>query len=51
MNTEVNPYSITWTKMMSPLKEWWIGKPPGLFTIFFKTSKWYLKFMHFKQLF
>jgi len=38
MNTEVNPYSITWTKMMPPLKEWWIGKPPGLFTIFFNTN-------------
>ena len=32
-------------KMSSPHIEWCIGKSLGLCTIFFKTSKWYLKFM------
>jgi len=34
-------------RMTSPHVEWCIAKCPGLCTIFFKTSKWYLRFMFY----
>ena len=38
-------------KMISPLIEWCIGKCLNVCTIFFKTSKYYLKFMLFHVMF
>ena len=43
MITEVNPFFCPLDKKMtSPRIEWCIGKCPGLCTLFFKTSTWYL---------
>ena len=46
MKTKVNPFFCPMDKkMISPHIDWGIGKCPGLCTIIFKTSTWYLKFM------
>jgi len=38
MKTEENPFSDGRQEIMSPHIEYCIGKCPGLYTIFFKTS-------------
>ena len=52
MKTDVNLFFCSFDKkMISPCIEWRIGKNPGLCTILFKTTPWYLKFMLIRQFF
>ena len=46
MKTYVNLFFCPMNKkMFSPNIEWYIGKSPGMCTLFFKTRTWYLKFI------